>query len=544
MDAATTSAAEKVPAEIWLEIFALVPKSTDLYSLSVASRRFHDLTTRALHLDLVWLKQSHAAQNLAVWERNEGMEPYVRSLEISLGCPPSTVQNALSTNDWLFGDNTPAARLAAADVRRNFTEATERVTGALWERVQRFTNVSSLALVDMYIDKDHFRLIHSLPQLRSLRIEACVFQANAAEGFDNRKLPITELTMLNVRRGHDAHVNHDPMIMNLQQFQQLQLHGPPAGPGAGAPMWINPPDPFAQALSLAVAENLRTLSVDASADVFRYVFGSSDAPARGWTVPASIEELYVVRKRTITAPEPKQSPHWAGAQSTFPDTHLYHFCAQAPSLKVVSTPIFVPAQVTIAAEALPLGLERFAAPVETAQFIATVRDVKALGLLKCGLSSREGVTALASIALVRPGLKMLMMECKGWDAEIVSAVSRHFKELRRLKIVYDGPGPDENFLVSLAPDFLAEMPELHTLEMYQLPPRGEFAPVHPPFLWDSSFASIEDELRDTLIGWTRFCPNLRKVQLVSGYAMTRGFEGGLWKLEKVRRLEQIEYLDY
>ncbi|KAI0699047.1 hypothetical protein C8T65DRAFT_710063 [Cerioporus squamosus] len=500
---ADISAAERIPAEIWLEIFALVPKSTDLYSLSVASHRFHDLTTRALHRDLVWLKQTHAEHNLAVWQRNEGMETYVRSLEISLGCPPSTVQNAPGASDWLLGNNSPAARLAAANARRNYSESTEEVTSALWERVQRFTNISSLALVDMYIDKDHFRLIHSLPQLRSLRLEACVFQGNAAQGFDNRTLPITELTMLN----------------------------------ESAMAWD-------QALSLATAENLRTLTIDASADVFRYVFGPSDAQARGWTVPASIENLYVVRKRTITAPEPKQPSHWAVSQTSFPDTHLYHFCAQAPSLKVVSTPMFVPAQVTIAPEALPLVLDRFAAPLETAQFVAAVRDVKALGLLKCGLSSREGVTALASVALVRPGLKMLMMECKGWDAEIVSAVSLHFKELRRLKIVYDGQGPDENFLVSLAPDFLAEMPDLHTLEMYQLPPRGEFAPSYPPFLCDSSFESIEDEMRDTLIGWNRFCPNLRKVQLVSGYAMTRGFEGGLWKLEKVRRLEQVEYLDY
>lgn len=570
------SIAEKVPAEIWLEILALVSKSTDLYSLSVSSRRFHDLTTRALHRNLVWLIQRYAEQNLAVWEREDGMETHVRSLELSL---PSTTFHHVSGTDNRLHDRSTAARIAASNASRGNHTTTELPNDAVWERVHKFTNISSLAFVKMDIEVEQFRLIHALPHLRSLRLEVCVLHGNAAQEFDNRTLPITELTMLDIRRGPDLHppqpinlAHVQPInFVHLQQLQQLHWPGPIAGgvhanlgPGVGAAMWIHPPDPFAQALSLAVAQNLHTLTVDASADVFRHVFAPPDAQARGWTVPTTMENLYVHRKRTLTTGEHKPSAGWAVPQGTFPDTHLYHYCTQAPNLKVVSTPIFVPAQVTVAPEALPLSIDRFAGPLETAQFVAAVRDVQALGLFRCGLSSREGITALTSIARVRPRLKMLMMESKGWDMEIVTAVSRHFKELRRLKIVYDGQGPDEvrphlcrravltphtctvlqNFLVSLAPDFLVEMPELHTLEMYQLPPCGGFVPEHPPFLCDPSWGSIEEEMRDILIGWNRFCPKLRKVQLVSGYRMARGFEGGVWKLEKIRRLEQVEYLDF
>lgn len=80
--------------------------------------------------------------------------------------------------------------------------------------------------------------------------------------------------------------------------------------------------------------------------------------------------------------------------------------------------------------------------------------------------------------------------------------------------------------------------------MYQLPSNGYFKPSYPKYLFDRTFDSLEDELRDIIIPWNRFCPKLRKVQLLAGYVMTRAFEGAVWKLEKIERLEPIEYLDY
>ncbi|RPD64604.1 hypothetical protein L226DRAFT_565410 [Lentinus tigrinus ALCF2SS1-7] len=507
------SAVEKIPAEVWLQIFQDVPRSTDLHSVSVASRRFRDLTTRALHRDLVWMNGKHVAENFSVWETNEGMENSVRSLQLG--------------------------RTAALD---NFLHnGTSQVTpgqlqAILFARIRLFTNLSTLTFTDMSIYSGHFALIHALPQLRSLRFDHCMFHHDAAEDVNNKSLPITELTMLNIRSG-----------------SRIRTHGPPVVqiPIAAVHAWqqpvhpVHPLDPLARVLSLAVAQNLRTLTVDASADVFRLVFNASDAEARGWTVPASLEHVYIARDHTVAAWEPNQPANWGGGgHGVFPDTHLYHFCTLATNLRTVSTPLFASAQLTVAPEDLPVGLERFAAPLETAQFVAAVCDLKALGLLKCGLKGGEGLTALEDIACVRPGLKMLSMEVKAWDPEVVPAVSLHFRELRRLKVVYDSVGPDENYIVSLAPDFLANLPDLHTLEMYRLPKHGGFIPAHPKHLFDPSWGSIEEELRDILIGWNRFCPKLRKVQLVSGYIMTRAFEGATWTLQKVHRLEQVEDLEY
>lgn len=98
--------------------------------------------------------------------------------------------------------------------------------------------------------------------------------------------------------------------------------------------------------------------------------------------------------------------------------------------------------------------------------------------------------------------------------------------------------------MSLAPEFLASLPELHTLELYAQPPLGAKRPEYPSVLFDPSFESIEDEMRNIVIPWNRYCPKLRTVQLHSGYVMKRGYEGGMWHLERVRRFEEVESLDY
>ena len=89
-----------------------------------------------------------------------------------------------------------------------------------------------------------------------------------------------------------------------------------------------------------------------------------------------------------------------------------------------------------------------------------------------------------------------------------------------------------------------KLPELHTLELYEVPRHGGHVPEHPTHLFDASFESIEEELQNLVIPWNRYCPKLRRVQLHAGYVMTRGFEGARWRLERVRRLAVKEDLDF
>ena len=82
------------------------------------------------------------------------------------------------------------------------------------------------------------------------------------------------------------------------------------------------------------------------------------------------------------------------------------------------------------------------------------------------------------------------------------------------------------------------------MELYEMPQDGGYVPDHPTHIFDDSFESVEEELRNLVIPWNRYCPKLRKVQVHAGYVMTRKFEGAPWCLERVRRLESREDMDF
>ncbi|KAI9061556.1 hypothetical protein FKP32DRAFT_1594352 [Trametes sanguinea] len=520
----TLPVTEKVPVEIWLEIFEQVPARADLHSVSITCRKFHGLTNRALHRDLVWVKPIHVHRSLPVWDANPGMDAAVRSLVLGVSTVPRRVYVPMVD---LNGNMTPASERdqSASTIMatlRHYKLNTESKGGfasralhdAMFTRIMAFTNITSLTFTNMLVYDMHFELIHSLPLLRNLRLEFCLFQEKVgSKKLNHATLPITELTMVNLRRKCSAFLAHQ----------------------------VAYDEDLTHAFSLCIAQGLKTLTVDATADVFRNIYGAWDASTRGWAIPHDLENVYVLRRRLLDG---EVQPLFHG-ENNFPETHLYHFAVQATNLRTLSTPLFVPQNVIVAPEALPPTLERFAAPVETATFVAAVRNVQALGVLKCGLGSREAINALESVAMCRPGLKMLMLELRGWDDEVVPAIAQLFKELRRLKIVYEGEtGPSEDFLVMLAPEYLTKMPHLHTLELYPQPRPGSLRPDHPTSLYDKSYESIEEELRNLVIPYNRYCPTLRKVQVCAGYIVKRACVDGPWEIERLRQYEEKDDLSY
>ena len=96
----------------------------------------------------------------------------------------------------------------------------------------------------------------------------------------------------------------------------------------------------------------------------------------------------------------------------------------------------------------------------------------------------------------------------------------------------------------LAPEYLTKMPNLHTIELYPQPRAGSAKPDHPCFLYDASYDSAEEELRNLVIPYNRYCPRLRKVQVCSGYIMARTCEGGPWEMERVRQYQEKDDLSY
>jgi hypothetical protein len=67
---------------------------------------------------------------------------------------------------------------------------------------------------------------------------------------------------------------------------------------------------------------------------------------------------------------------------------------------------------------------------------------------------------------------------------------------------------------------------------------------HPPCLFDSSFESVDEELRNLVIPWNRYCKSLRQVQLHAGYVMQRGYEGGAWTMHRAHEVHETSDFKY
>ncbi|KAI0777811.1 hypothetical protein BD413DRAFT_519817 [Trametes elegans] len=529
------SATERVPAEIWLFILELVPATADLHSLSFTCRKLYDLSVRALHRDLIWTDPTHVSWSLPVWNSNPGMDVAVRSLVLGVSTlwPDSRALPLVGVNGTVT-DTSSISTGSALNVIYGHTLyyydlwktcrggfASPDLHDAMMSRIQTFSNISSLTFYNMLIYDLHLQLIHSFTHLRSLSFELCIFtERDTPLPTHHPNLPITELTMLNMR----PHV-----------LQSNPHHVVP------------PQSDLTHVMSLASAPHLRKLTVDSTADVFKFIYkvwpqGLPIPPGMGWAIPAGLEDVFVVCRRLYTD---KVQPSLNSGESTLPETYLNQFAVRAHSLRTLSAPLFGPQDMLIETDALPGTLKRFAAPVGAAMIVAEACELEALGVLKCGLGSRETINALETISSGRPGLKMLMIELRAWDDEVVPAIADLFSDLRRLKILYEGEvRPSEDSLVMLAPEFLVKMPHLHTIQLYAQPGQTDTKPHYPECLYDDSYASIEEELRNMVIPYNRFCPNLRKVQFCSGYIMTRRFDGAPWELERVRRLEVTDDLSF
>lgn len=102
----------------------------------------------------------------------------------------------------------------------------------------------------------------------------------------------------------------------------------------------------------------------------------------------------------------------------------------------------------------------------------------------------------------------------------------------------------QDAVVSFGPEMLSRFPNLHTFQIYKCPPRIEEEPKYPQHLFDPTYPTIQEELRNLVIPWNRYCPTLREVQLSVGYKAVRGAQDGAWFVEKIKLLEEREDFNY
>ncbi|TFY58936.1 hypothetical protein EVJ58_g6099 [Rhodofomes roseus] len=572
---------EHVPAEIWQEIFSLVPCSSDILSIMLASKRFHILALRALHRTVVWRTPTDVISSLPMWEDHPGLHLSVQRLNFSVATPlsysaPSRGGDFLADEDT-FDEN-----------GHRHNHLTTAAYSDMVARMLSFKRLTSLTFTKLQLGYRHFELIYNLPVLQTLRIESCGVQLGRfLNVFDPLTLPITDLTMRNLRRLYHEFIGDGTMGDNAYAL-----------------------------LNLARAPNLHTLTVDASAEVFKFIFGPGDAvagpqagvwvvgqlgPGPGHPPPPHLRRLFIKRKHQVGRPQqqpPQQPPAMVAAPHLPPGMHMWHvgnlqghihghaygvgdfpeaalfsFLQRCPTLTAYSTYHCATqnAQLPTGGATEPAGL--CWPRGHPARRRGQRRPIKSLRLTNCtgpeaaaqaernaarnpGMPNavggqREGLPALASVVDLLRDLEGLDVEFAAWDDEIMHAVVGFFPELRTLKITYEIGGPTETALVAMGPELLTRLPHLHTLHLYVRPTltaavrsvdydsddEVERALRHPLCLFDDTFESFEDELRELVIPWNRYCPALREVQLTAEFKLLRGYEGGRWNLQRIGKGE-------
>jgi len=474
--------------------------------------------------------------------------------------------------------------------RRRHNNLTPAAHADMISRMLSFKQLTNVTFSGLQLGYRHFELIYNLPLLRTLRIESCGVQfGRFLNVFDPLTLPITNLTMRNLRRLYHEFLGDGTMGDNAYAL-----------------------------LSLVRAPNLHTLTVDASAEVFKYVFGPGDAaggpqagiwvvgqlgPGPGHPPPPHLQRLFIERKHQPGRPQPQAPPqhpfaglpnlpagmHWhagnvhgpihihghahahAHGGGDFPEAALFSFLQRCPTLTTYSTYHCATQNPQLPPGMLP-NLREYAGPVGTLLgVVGNGRPIKSLRLTNCTGpeaagnterapnaampnnvgGQREGLPALAAVASTLPDLEELDVEFAAWDDEIMHAIVRFFPELRTLKITYEVGGPTETALVAMGPELLSRLAHMRTLHLYTRPISStamrsvdydsddevERELRHPLCLFDDTFSSFEDELRELVIPWNRYCPALREVRLTTEFKLLRGYEGGRWSLQRIGKGE-------
>ncbi|KAI0784057.1 hypothetical protein C8Q75DRAFT_810399 [Abortiporus biennis] len=520
---------EDVPAEMWMQIFESINNPVDLHSIILTCRRFYSYALRSLHRNVVWENPREVASNLPSWDVDPHMAGEVQTLEVQVSTlfPFYPVNFYDRQGNIIFNPRAPengpsdfenwplTKSLIYYNLLRRNSFATDDLYQTMINRILTFTNMHSLTFRKVVFSDRLFGVIHALPALRKLHLELCLFPGrNNTTPRNHAELQLTDLTLLNLRR----------RVHHIHGFDLLDAHG-------NGHQVADMDDDITHVLELALAPNLRSLHIDSTADVLGRVFclWNPHTLQYNFNIPQNLERLYITRKKYVDG---EVQPQFMGEQF-FPDRALYALFNNCTTLTHLALAHQLPRHSPFPPNVL--SRLRFAEGTAEALMIITPYRPSVIGLsiLHAEPSAMSILGSLSQLSRHHPNLEMLAIECGNWDDEIMHAVCQLFPALKRLKITYlRSNGPSEDTIVSFGPHFLSRLKHLRSIAIHEAP-RGIYA-THPSSLFDPTFQSIADELKEFAIPWNRYCPELREVQLHAGWKITRGYDGGQWNLEKVK----------
>ncbi|KIM46725.1 hypothetical protein M413DRAFT_440311 [Hebeloma cylindrosporum] len=493
-----------IPDDVWIIIFENIESPAQVAILARTCNRFKSLAARPLLNHVRWLKAEPTKRNLQAWT---GVYQNVLALprKLTLGIPldfntSRHLEEYMNTPDAKFHDE-------------------------IFKQIPKFTSIRELVFDGTVLSPFTYITIALIPTLRSLTISNCKFS----------RLPTLFGDYPNYKATNDVSTPFSFPYATLP-ITHFSLHKNEITTESA----YNSAHP----LNIVTAPNLTSLSM-----TWTVGLQTNYAPKR-WVLP-SLEDLEVFM--------PLLSRDLVDSLVSFAAN-----CPLVPRIKLSIERHNLSDQ-QLSAVQFPLrGVWNYNGPLPIASFHS---DRPRLENQLTHVMMNEALTLsplVDGLEKLPEGLRELEVLVRKWDVELLFAIRKLFPRIQKLLIRYGRGVFPADFFVTLGADILPDLPHLHTFKiiqdlacvpttrslasMLQIPPPNvnngfpgapavtgpiafpfEEIDTDPPCTASPDAPALEEgDLRDYLIGWNRYCKNLRCVQLNKEVVWERRFAGDKW----------------
>ncbi|EJD33323.1 hypothetical protein AURDEDRAFT_131752 [Auricularia subglabra TFB-10046 SS5] len=441
-------------AEVWFAVCAWVDDPKELSALFRTCKYFHEITGPALYSHIVW----HSSN-------------YLTSAE-TLSSRPHLLDSVvlLTLKDFVFW---PASKGFSGFLGPDISEITQGTPDDMIERIPvelrvitdlipQFSNLQVLTFCRVRVPPTFYQMLKGLPALHTLNLSTCDLAAAVPRNMSGLSLRTLRMSEVRWWLGNSA-ASRDAMG------------------------------------SLACSSALQNLDVDAyvAYAVFQTVITHHGATH----TPIGLRSLRV-------EPCSDDAADFAPVAS---------FLSVASALEVLHLRR-APQNVAIPIGALP-NLRVFSGPAHCADVFACGRPMQHLGVLDPlparlsyhvpttgdrqakGTPPSEIVTAMEKVATTHPPLRRVDFRMTMWDSEVLYMLASLFPGLRDVRISCTQEGPDEDFMVQYAGQFLGRFTQLEALHVYGVESTSRDKP------------ELLVETRGHIGLWERHSPRLQEVAM-------------------------------
>ncbi|KXN84690.1 hypothetical protein AN958_12209 [Leucoagaricus sp. SymC.cos] len=466
---------ETIPADIWITIFEVIDEPAHLVHVVLVCTKFRQLATKILLKHLLWTKEEPTRRNLADWE----------SVHTDLLCLPRRLKLGISFEGLSFTGPAPLDLLPA-----------NKLYDAVIQQICRFNMLEEVTLTRTTVTPVIYQLVASLPKLRILEITSCTFVTQDPLGLT--PLPEADIT---------SNITHLILQNNTPSRDQ------PSTELADHP------------LHRLAGPSLRCLTITWS-PTSSLLFGT-----QRWQLPnlsqLNLNVALLTRDMMDSAVE------------------FVNNCTAGPRVSLRVNKHNIPDN-QISSTSVPMhGLRAFWGPLPVVgMFAGSHCEVEHVTVTE----SLELTHLLAGLERLSKNIRTLDLQLRKYDNEVLFAIRQLFPDVESVAIRFGKGCLPENIMVMLGSDILPDLKQLRTLKLSMdancIPPQppadynayfllhalNQNPPEDEPQTPSDATSTLFDpaDLKDYLVGWNRYCPKLRTVQLTSVAVWNRRFEGDPW----------------